>query len=230
MTQIELGPGQLIYGGKTWARELGLPLTTLWRRMKRLEKLNCISMEKDTHYSIVSIVNWGLYQRKGGKSGYPTGTPTDTQRASNGTPTDTNKKGEKDKNGENGDNGEKDETGRDDHRCSWGVVGGHVLEMARKVAAVVRVKESARANDRSIILKACFLVVSKRLPENWLWDAVEAVKQGKAKGNSAAYFTSCLEDGAERLGKKLARLLTTCESEIPAEILNGNRASERQTD
>ena len=51
-------------------------------RMKRLEAMGAIAIQADTHYSIVTIVNWGLYQGKGGEGRHPTDTqPTPKQRA-----------------------------------------------------------------------------------------------------------------------------------------------------
>lgn len=227
-TLITVGPGQFIYGRKSAARELRLKESTLRNRMKRLESLGTIVIQPDTHFSLVTLTNWSTYQASSGDGGHPTGQAKDRQATGKGQRKNTTKNGEKGKNGENVKNGETVEARRDDHRCSWGVIGGDVRELAREVSKTVRVKPSARQSDRSLILKACYLVKAGRMPEHWLRDAVEAVKQGKTKSNAAAYFHRCLTEGATKLGQHLPRLLTSCNGAIPADVLTGNGPGARQ--
>ena len=105
-TLITLGPGQFIYGRKSLARTLRLTESTVRRYMKRLESMGAITIQADTHFSIVTVCNWSIYQGDGSKSEHPTGHPTDTQRTGKGQATDTYKKGRKGKKGENGEKGE----------------------------------------------------------------------------------------------------------------------------
>jgi hypothetical protein len=92
------------------------------------------------------------------------------------------------------------------------------------------VKPDNRTGDRSLILKACYLVAAGIMPEVWLWDAVEAVKQGKHKNNRAAYFHCCLTEGAKNRDKSLAKLLATACTEIPADVLAGKSADQAADD
>ena len=94
--------------------------------MKRLEAMGAIAIQADTTYSIVTIVNWGLYQRKGGEGRHPSNIqPTPKQRATDAQATairqatDTNKKGEKGKKGEKAKNGEKAKVDDDADGSSW---------------------------------------------------------------------------------------------------------------
>ena len=91
-TLIRLGPGQFVYGRKTAARDLHWPESTLNDRMKRLEATEAISIKPDTHFSIVTVVNWGIYQGSGGERRHPsdtqaTGNQTRKQQATNRQPT-----------------------------------------------------------------------------------------------------------------------------------------------
>ena len=79
-TVVKLEPGQFLYGRKSAGRKLALPESTLNDRMKRLAAMGAISIQADTHYSIVSILKWGIYQSNGGKARHPTDTqPTQTR-------------------------------------------------------------------------------------------------------------------------------------------------------
>jgi hypothetical protein len=218
LTQTTIGPGQFVYGRKTVARELKMPETTLHRRMKRLESLGCIVIQADTHFSLVTIVNWSVYQGNGERSGRPSGHPTGAQRTGNGQPTDTYKKGEKGKNREKGKNVKNDETSRDDH-VSWVGVKGEVLQRAGKAAKTIPLKS---LEDRSLILKASYLMAVGKITEAMFWDAVEAVKHGEEKRNAAAYFQQCLTEGATKHGKNLKQLLAMV-NDIPQDVLDGNR-------
>ena len=239
-TVITLGPGQFIYGRKSKSEELGLPESTLSDRMKRLEAMGTITVEADTHYSIITIVNWGLYQGKGGEPRHPNNTQTtpkqratNTQAAAKQRATDTNKNGEKAKKAQKGENGEKGESSRGDHRSNrgvWGEVSEATGRLAKDVSKTVRVNPDNRTGDRSLILKVCYLVAAGTMPEAWLRDAVEAVKQGKHKKNTAAYFHTCLTEGAMKRHKSLAKLLATACTEIPADVLAGKPADQAADD
>ena len=221
---ITLGPGQFIYGRKSLARKLDLKESTAGRRMKRLERMGTIAIQPDPHFSIVTIVNWDIYQGKNSESEHPIGHPKDTQRTGKGQAKNTYKNGEKGKKGENVENGKTDEASRDDHKCNkgvWGEVKEETLRLAATVNKTVHVKPDNRTGDRSVIVKACYLVVSGVMPEAWLHDAVEAVKKGKNKENTAAYFHSSLAEGAKKLDKDFCRLLATDCNEIPADVLIG---------
>ena len=61
-TTVTLKPGQSIVGRKSGADALEWKPSTFRNRLDRLEKMDMVSIKKDTHWSIVSIVNWRQYQ------------------------------------------------------------------------------------------------------------------------------------------------------------------------
>jgi len=123
---------------------------------------------------------------------------------------------------------EPDETGRDDQTCSWNEEERElVLALAQKVNAAVAVKPASRKADRSLILKACYLVASGKLPEDWLWDSVEATDNGKPKKNAAAYLQKCLENKATDNGQSLARLLAAVD--VPEDLLDPEQPKSGRT-
>jgi len=60
--EVELQPGQFIFGRHVAAKELNMPPSTVRNRMAKLKKLGNLDIQQDTHFSIVSIVNWDSYQ------------------------------------------------------------------------------------------------------------------------------------------------------------------------
>lgn len=62
-TEVKLMPGQLIFGQKSAGEELGMKPRTVYDRMRRLKMMGNLHIEPATHYSIVSICNWELYQQ-----------------------------------------------------------------------------------------------------------------------------------------------------------------------
>ena len=60
---VTLRPGQLVTGRHNGASDLGLPDSTFRNRLERLESMGMITIAADTHWSIVSIVNWLIYQQ-----------------------------------------------------------------------------------------------------------------------------------------------------------------------
>jgi hypothetical protein len=80
-TEVHLKPGQFIFGRKTAAKELKMKSTTVYRRIQKLQQLFIISVKSDTHYSIITIINWDTYQMPKNKS--------DNQVTTNRQPNDT---------------------------------------------------------------------------------------------------------------------------------------------
>lgn len=64
---VDLKPGQFVYGSRVAAEELNIPYSTVYRYMKLLQELEAIEMNVKRKYSVITIVNWGLYQSEGGK-------------------------------------------------------------------------------------------------------------------------------------------------------------------
>lgn len=61
-TEVRLSPGSFIFGRHSAAKELKMPAGTVWKRMLKLEKLEILDIQRDTHYSIIHIINWPIYQ------------------------------------------------------------------------------------------------------------------------------------------------------------------------
>jgi len=88
-TEVHLKPGQFIFGRKTAAKELKMKPTTVYVRIQKLKQLFIISVKSDTHYSIITIINWVVYQTLKNKS--------NSQVTTNRQPNDTNKNDKNDK-------------------------------------------------------------------------------------------------------------------------------------
>ena len=61
-SEIELLPGQFIFGRKTAAKELGMKESTVRNRIGKLKKLQNLAVKTDTHCSIITVINWDSYQ------------------------------------------------------------------------------------------------------------------------------------------------------------------------
>jgi hypothetical protein len=61
-TEIKLEPGQFVFGRKQAAKELRMPEGSVYVRMKKLEKLQNLNITSNSHFSVITICNWGTYQ------------------------------------------------------------------------------------------------------------------------------------------------------------------------
>lgn len=61
-TEIKLLPGQFVFGRKKAAKELRMSPSTVWKRIKKLKNMQNLNIESNTHYSIITIMNWDTYQ------------------------------------------------------------------------------------------------------------------------------------------------------------------------
>lgn len=66
--KIELQKGQFIYGRKKASEELRMKESTVRDYMSLLKNLQNIDIKSDNKFSIVTIVNWELYQNEDKKS------------------------------------------------------------------------------------------------------------------------------------------------------------------
>ena len=82
-TEVEIRPGQFIYGRKTAAKELRMKERTVYDRMLKLENAQNLAIQPNTHYSVISIVNWDGYQMSDQDNQQA------TQQPSNNHPTQT---------------------------------------------------------------------------------------------------------------------------------------------
>ncbi len=67
-TEVHVLPGQFIFGRNTAAKELKMNPSTVWKRILKLKKLGNCDIQSGSHYSIISIVNWHIYQAQKNKS------------------------------------------------------------------------------------------------------------------------------------------------------------------
>jgi hypothetical protein len=90
-TEVELMPGQFIFGRFEGAKELKMKPSSVRNRMEKLKNIGNLDIQPDTHFSIISINNWGTYQHMDNGTGQATGQPEDNHRTTTGQPQDTNK-------------------------------------------------------------------------------------------------------------------------------------------
>ncbi len=90
---------------------------------------------------------------------------------------------------------------------------------ACKIASVIPAKE---VSDRSMILKACFLVRAGVFSEAWLWESWDA---SKGRRGPAGYFMAILKRKANKEGVTLNAVLKAID--IPPEILQPKAGAAR---
>ena len=61
-TEVWVEPGSFIFGRESAAEKLCMSPSTVWKRLKKLENMRNCDIDSDSNYSVVSIVNWHLYQ------------------------------------------------------------------------------------------------------------------------------------------------------------------------
>ncbi len=60
--EILLKPGQFIYGRNSAAKELRMKPSTVRNRIQKLKNIENLDIQKDTHFSIITVKNWDTYQ------------------------------------------------------------------------------------------------------------------------------------------------------------------------
>jgi hypothetical protein len=60
-TTVTLKRGELLFGRKSAARELGVHESKIYRMLKKFQSFTIINVKSNTHYSIVSICNYEHY-------------------------------------------------------------------------------------------------------------------------------------------------------------------------
>lgn len=69
LTIVTLEPGQLIFGRHATAKELNIPPSTVRNKIATLQSLKVITLKQDTHFSIITVINWNSYQSNNEVSG-----------------------------------------------------------------------------------------------------------------------------------------------------------------
>ncbi len=100
-TQVNLKPGQFIFGRFEAAKELKMKPSSVRYRMQKLKSIGNLDIKVDTHFSIISVLNWDTYQHNEINIEQATEQATDRQLTGNGQATDTNKNVKNDKNDKN---------------------------------------------------------------------------------------------------------------------------------
>jgi len=62
MSEIKIKAGQFIFGRNASAKELRMKPSTVRNRMEKLKSIRNLDMQKNSHYTIVTITNWDVYQ------------------------------------------------------------------------------------------------------------------------------------------------------------------------
>ncbi|MCX5852963.1 MAG: conserved phage C-terminal domain-containing protein [Deltaproteobacteria bacterium] len=77
--EIILHPGQFIFGRKAAAKELGLSEQEIRTSVELLKKADNLTIKSTNKFSVISIVNWTIYQGNGGGE-QPSNQPTTNQQ------------------------------------------------------------------------------------------------------------------------------------------------------
>lgn len=99
--QVLLKPGQFVTGRHKASVELGLPPSTVWEYLKILEADNTINIKSNNKFSIVTVVNWALYQYEEENSDNKSNNTSNSKSTTNRQQIDTNKNIKNDKNEKN---------------------------------------------------------------------------------------------------------------------------------
>ncbi len=86
-TEVEIFPGQFIFGRNKAAKKLKMKASNVRNRIEKLKKLKNLDIKSNTHYSIITILNWETYQGDDNKKD----NQEDYRRTTGGLPEDTNK-------------------------------------------------------------------------------------------------------------------------------------------
>lgn len=90
--EIFVKRGQFLFGRKTAARELNMKDRTVHKRMLKLKSMRNCDIQSDSHYSVVTILNYDHYQSHSSEEGTGKGTPKGQARDTNNNDNNENKK------------------------------------------------------------------------------------------------------------------------------------------
>jgi hypothetical protein len=101
-TQVKLQPGQFIFGREEASKQLRMKPSSVRNRIRKLVDMGNLDIQPDTHFSIVTVVNYELYNDHEIIEGQQTGTAKDNQRTTKGQPKDTEKNSKNSKHSKKG--------------------------------------------------------------------------------------------------------------------------------
>src|SRR5690625_3491038 len=84
---VELKPGQFVFGRRKAAQELNMKESTVRDYIRLLESDNLITVDSTNKYSVITVVNWGIYQQSDNGNRQQNDSRMTTERQQN----DTNK-------------------------------------------------------------------------------------------------------------------------------------------
>jgi len=99
--EIELNPGEFIFGRKAAANELGLSQQSTRTILKFLKKSKNLTIKSTNKFSIISITNWGSYQSDEDQTNHQTNKRLTSNQPATNQQLTTNKNGKNDKKGKN---------------------------------------------------------------------------------------------------------------------------------
>ena len=92
MTKVQLEPGQFVYGRLKASEETGLHESTIRNCMNWLKQNNTLTINSTNKYSVVTVVNWALYQSELDTKDSQQDSQQDNNRTTTGQQQDTTKK------------------------------------------------------------------------------------------------------------------------------------------
>jgi len=98
---VHLMPGQFIFGRKKASQETGLTEREIRTCVKFLENNENVTIKTTNKFSIISVINWHLYQQEETTNDQTNDQQTTSKRPANDQQTTTYKKGKKGKKGKN---------------------------------------------------------------------------------------------------------------------------------
>lgn len=104
-TTIELKRGQLLFGRNSAEISLDVDGSTIYRWMQKLEQMGNISMESNSHYTVVTICNYNTYQGDNVHNVTTNEQPMNNQRTASEQQVNTKKKEKNIKKDNNESNG-----------------------------------------------------------------------------------------------------------------------------
>jgi len=95
ITEIHLKRGQFIFGRHTAAEALNMKESSVWKRMKKLEKLGNVNISSNSLCSVITVVNWQIYQPTKEEMEQAKEQVSNSEGTAKGQRSNTNKKGNK---------------------------------------------------------------------------------------------------------------------------------------
>ena len=92
--EVEVEPGQFVFGRNSASKNLRMPPSSIRNRMEKLKNIGNLDIKQDNQYSLITIINWHTYQVIENKEDRK----EDKQRTGKGQAKDTYKNDKNDKN------------------------------------------------------------------------------------------------------------------------------------